>query len=202
MRCELVTWDGFRKLARDLALQVRESGYSPDLVIAIARGGYMPARLISDYLDIPDLASLRVIHYRGTEQEPQARVQYSLSAKPDGRRVLLVDDVSDSGETFEVAIRHILSKGEPAELRTAALDHKIVSRIQPDYYARAIKEWHWIIYPWAVIEDTSSFINFFSNPSLSVEELAERIEADFGVRIDLQTVHDALVAANDNRRQT
>jgi len=109
MRCELVTWDDFLGLVRRLALQVRDSGFRPDLIIAIARGGYMPARLISDYLDIPDLASLRVIHYRGAEQEVEARIQDSLSVMPDGQRILLVDDVSDSGETFEVAIR-VLSR--------------------------------------------------------------------------------------------
>ena len=72
MRCELLTWQHFLKLARELAYQVRDSGYQPDLIIAIARGGLMPARLLSDYLDVADLASFRIVHYRGAEQNRRA----------------------------------------------------------------------------------------------------------------------------------
>ena len=198
MRCELMTWQHFLKLARQLAYQVRDSGYQPDLIIAIARGGLMPARLLSDYLDITDLASFRIVHYRGAEQVPQAKVMQALNVDVTGKRVLLVDDVSDSGDTFELALPHIYQKGQPAELRSAVLDHKTVSRYEPDYYPRTISEWHWIIYPWAVIEDCISFIRFYDDPGLSEEQLVQRIETDFAVNLELQTVRDALAAIKQN----
>ncbi len=63
MRCELVSWEQFRALARQLALRVQSSGFRPDMIVAIGRGGYMPARLLSDYLDIYSLSGFKIEHY-------------------------------------------------------------------------------------------------------------------------------------------
>jgi len=80
MRSELVSWEQFRTLARQLALLVRSSGFKPDMIVAIGRGGYMPARVLSDYLDIYNLSGFKIEHYRRAQKQVQARVRYPLSA--------------------------------------------------------------------------------------------------------------------------
>lgn len=156
--CQLVSWERFYQLARALSRLVHESAFQPDIIVAIGRGGYLPARILSDHLGIFDLTSIKVEHYHGVHKERVAEVRYPLTAQIAGRRVLLVDDVSDSGETFQAAIRHLREQGEAAHLRTAVLHHKRVSGFVPDYYVEEVVEWRWIIYPWAVIEDRSCLL--------------------------------------------
>ena len=114
--CELITWNRFHSQARKLARMVRASGWRPDTLVAIGRGGYMPARVLSDFLDLADLTSFKVEHYQSTHISKQAVVRYPLSGSLKGRKVLLVDDVSDSGDTFVAAIAHVKSRGQPADL--------------------------------------------------------------------------------------
>ncbi len=190
--CERVTWARFYELARRLAHQVRDSGYRPDTIVAIGRGGYMPARILSDYLEIMDLTSFKIEHYRGATRQTAAQVRYPLTGDLSGRKVLLVDDVSDSGDTFAAAIAHLQEHGPPDEIRTAALDHKTVSRFEPDYYARRIVKWRWIVYPWALIEDLTTFVRGMHPRPDGADELAARIESGYGMRVPLRILQDVL----------
>jgi hypoxanthine phosphoribosyltransferase len=190
MRCELISWERFYGLARELALSIRRAGLRPDLIVAIGRGGYMPARIISDYLDIYDLTDIRIQHYHGAHMERLARVRYPLAADINGKRVLLVDDVSDSGGTFETAIRHLREHGEPEQLVTAVLHHKRVSSYKADFYAEEVGEWHWITYPWALLEDLRSFLHDMDPAPATAEEFAHQLNVRHGIEVGQQTLHD------------
>ena len=104
---ELVSWELFYDMARQLAFMIHNDNYQPDIIIAIARGGYTPARILSDYLGVMDMTSFKVKHYQSTEKEPVAVIEHPLAADVSGQKILLVDDVSDTGDTFDVAVEHI-----------------------------------------------------------------------------------------------
>ena len=191
MRCELVSWEQFRALARQLALLIQSSGYQPDMIVAIGRGGYMPARLLSDYLDIYNFSGFKIEHYRAAQKQAEARIRYPLSADVKGLKLLLVDDVSDAGDTFEVAVTHLYERGPPAEVRTAVLHHKAVSSFVTDFCAAEVTEWRWLIYPWAILEDVSGFIRELGLIDASPERMQVEIEAGYGVRISSETLSDA-----------
>jgi hypoxanthine phosphoribosyltransferase len=190
IRCELVSWERFHELARELAFAIHRAGFRPELIIAIGRGGYMPARIISDYLDVYDLTDIRIEHYHAVHMQRLARVRYPLAADIAGKRVLLIDDVSDSGGTFEAAIQHLREHGEPARLGTAVLHHKRVSSYKADFYAEEVSEWHWITYPWAVMEDLRSFLHDMDPPPATVEEFARQLYRRHGLDVGQQTLHD------------
>jgi hypoxanthine phosphoribosyltransferase len=190
--CEYISWEQFHGLARTLALQVRNSGFQPDMIVAIARGGYLPARILSDYLDILDLTSIKVEHYHGMHKERLATVRYPLSADIDGKRLLLVDDVSDSGDTFEATMGHLQSRGTPKALMTAVLHHKRTSSFVPDYFAEEVLDWRWIIYPWAVIEDLTSLLQKMKPCPDSVAAFDRQLRQRHGVAFPLQTLEDVL----------
>jgi len=198
MCCELVSWDQFHTLARQLALRVQSSGFKPDMIVAIGRGGYMPARVLSDYLDIYNLSAFKIEHYRAAKKQSEARVRYPLSANVKGLKLLLVDDVTDGGDTFEVAVSHLHERGPPAEIRTAVLHHKIVSSFIPDFYAAKVTEWRWLIYPWAILEDVSGFIRELGLVDASPERMEAEIEAVYGVRISGEILSDANALARRN----
>ena len=191
MRCELVSWEQFRALARQLALRVQSSDFKPDMIVAIGRGGYMPARLLSDYLNIYNLSGFKIEHYRAAKKQAEARVRYPLSANVEGLKLLLVDDVSDGGDTFELAVSHLYERGPPAEIRTAVLHHKTVSSFVPDFCAAEVTEWRWLIYPWAILEDVSGFIRELGLVDASPERMQAEIEAGYGVRIPAGILSDA-----------
>jgi len=190
--CQLVSWDEFYALSLQLARSLHTSWFRPDIIVAIGRGGYMPARILSDYLNVFDLASIKIEHYHGAHREAVARIRYPLTAQIDGRHVLLVDDVSDSGSTFELAVQHLRELGEPAELKTAVLHHKRVAEFVPDYYAEEVVEWRWILYPWALIEDLGSFLRDMDPPPASVDGFATYLLQQHGIRVDRQLLEEVM----------
>lgn len=190
MHCELITWERFHALARQLAFAIRLAPYHPDLIVAIGRGGYLPARIVSDYLDIFDLTDIKIEHYHGAHKQRCARIRYPLSADVIDKRVLLIDDVSDSGDTFEVAVRHVRERGEPAELRTAVLHHKLVSEFTPDFIGEIVREWRWITYPWAIMEDLRSLLRDMDPQPASLGDFARQLRECHGLEVGQQTLED------------
>lgn len=184
MRCELITWSDVESRCRRLAQVIRQSGFHPDLIIAIGRGGYVPARLLCDNLHIMALTSIKVEHYMaGADRQRDALIRFPLKADIRGLHVLLVDDVNDTGDTLEVAIRHLQAFG-PASIRTAVMHQKSGTTIQVDYSARRIIKWRWLIYPWAVNEDISGFLQRLAPASL--EEAQRLLARQFNIRLSLR----------------
>ena len=148
--------------------------------------------MLSDLLGVMDLTEFKVEHYRGAHRQAMARVRYPLSASVAGRRVLLVDDVSDTGDTYRVALDHLAERGPPLEVRTAALHHKIVSSFEPDFYGARVLRWRWLIYPWAVIEDLSGFVGGMVPRPGSIDAIAARLRADYGIRVARPVLEDVV----------
>jgi hypoxanthine phosphoribosyltransferase len=188
---ELVSWEIFYDMTRQLAFMIHNDNYQPDIIIAIARGGYTPARILSDYLGVMDMTSFKVKHYQSTEKDAVAVIQHPLAADVSGQKILLVDDVSDTGDTFDVAIDHINESTNPTEIRSAVLHHKTVSKYKPDYYTREVKEWHWITYPWAIMEDMTAFIKKMDPAPVSAEQVAQKLRLEHGIEAPTQILSDA-----------
>jgi hypoxanthine phosphoribosyltransferase len=190
--CELIEWPQVHALSRQLVHQIRDAQVNIEMIVAIGRGGYMPARLLSDLLGIFNLASFKIEHYRGAHKGSTALVRYGLNAPVDAQHILLVDDVSDSGDTFRVAIEHIQSLGNPEQIHTAVLHHKVVSSFVPDFYAKKVEQWRWIIYPWAVTEDLVSFIAAMEPKTDSVEKINAYLKQAHGIDVSMEHIQDAL----------
>ena len=190
--CERIDWNHIEDLLDGLVRQMEEADFQPDLIVAIARGGFVPARLLADRLDVFDMDSIKIEHYRGVDRQAEARLRYPLAAEVVGRRILVVDDVSDSGETFELALAHIREKGEPAELRTAAVHHKESSRYRPHFHAGRLEHWRWLIYPWAVNEDLKSLLAQMEPPPKEVEEFSRQLEMRHGLRFPRERLEKIL----------
>ena len=189
-RCELVSWDDFYQLARDLALRLHRASFRPDIIVAISRGGCIPARIVCDYLDVFDLDVIKIEHYHGINKEKSAKLRYPLSANITGKRVLLVDDVSDTGDSFELAASHLHAKGKPGELKTAALHHKTVSSYTPDFYAELVQQWRWIIYPWAVMEDLRSMLDTMDSRPATPREFASFLQDQHQLEVPPRILED------------
>ncbi len=159
VRTKLVSWDEIVDWSRGLAEKIRRSGYIPDVVIAVARGGYVPARLICDFLMINNLVSIQSQHWtEAAKAEERAIIKFPYEVDLSGMKALLVDDIVDTGESLLLAKEFILKKWHPTEVRIAVLQWiSSAAKFRPDYYHLEVREWVWFQYPWTRLEDTYQF---------------------------------------------
>ncbi|KXA98680.1 xanthine phosphoribosyltransferase [candidate division MSBL1 archaeon SCGC-AAA259J03] len=141
---ECLTWHDIEKAIEALAVVIREE-YNPDVIVGIARGGLVPSVRLSHLLN--DLL-MRVVHVKYyenvTETKEKPEIFWSDVEKLKGK-VLIVDDVADTGSTLEVVLDHLKSRVEE-DLRICTIAYKPSSKIEPDYYIYETEKW--IIFPW------------------------------------------------------
>jgi len=180
---EYVSWSAAVGLCRRLASRIQASGFEPDVVVAIARGGFVPARVVCDYLGVKALESLRIVHYGpGAEKKERPRLASEIKFDLKGKKVLLVDDVIDSGGTLELA-RPLLLSLRPAAFLTAVLQVKPGGSVAADFVGRRIRTWRWVVYPWAAMEDLGAFASNFEPRPDSPGELADRFRHIHATRL-------------------
>ncbi|AZZ51070.1 phosphoribosyltransferase [Rathayibacter festucae] len=147
---EVLGWLEFGDAARHLADDVVASGYRPELVVAIARGGLLLAGAVAYALGIKSCGALNVEFYTGVEARLAAPVVLPPlldEASVRGKRVLLVDDVSDSGHTLALSVDLIRAMG--AEVQTVTLYTKPRTVLEPDFFWRRTPRW--IVFPWSAL---------------------------------------------------
>ncbi len=150
VRLVVIDWDQLYWDVYALAGKIRESGYRPQLLVAIARGGWVVGRLLSDFLSVSEVAGLTIRFYKDIgETGEKPRITQPLGESVRGKRVLLVDDIVDTGETMKVAVSHILENGAD-EAKTAAPYLKPWSMFEPDYYVRVVEGW--VVFPYEYVE--------------------------------------------------
>jgi len=145
---EVLTWELFGIAARELAVQVADSGYRPDLVFAIARGGLFVAGALGYALDVKNLHVANVEYYTGVNERLPLPIM--LPPVPDlvdmgGARVLVADDVADTGATLEL-VRDFCA-GRVGDVRCAVLYEKPRSTVRCEYVWRRTDRW--INFPWS-----------------------------------------------------
>jgi hypoxanthine phosphoribosyltransferase len=146
---EVLTWELFGEAGRELARSIAGSGFRPDMVIAVARGGLLPAGAISYALGVKAAGTLNVEFYSDVEEtlpDPVLLEPLLDTAAIVGKRLLVVDDVADSGRTLDLVL-DVLRNHHPDEVRSAVLYTKPRTIVQPDYSWRETDLW--INFPWS-----------------------------------------------------
>ncbi len=146
-----VSWDDYNRLIERLALKVHESGWKFDQILCLARGGMRVGDVLSRIFDVP-LGILATSSYReaaGTQQGALDIAQFITITKGTlSGKVLMVDDMVDTGNTFEKVHQHLLRQFTGiTEMRTAVLWFKGHSRVQPDYFVDHLPTNPWIHQP-------------------------------------------------------
>ncbi|GAA2223099.1 phosphoribosyltransferase [Herbiconiux moechotypicola] len=145
---EVLGWEQFGEASRVLAQEIVESGFVPDFVIAIARGGLIPGGALAYALGVKSCGSLNVEFYSDIEEtlpEPIILPPLLDNEPLIGKNVLLVDDVADSGRTLALVVE-LLEKVD-ITVKSATLYIKPRSVIAPDFYWKTTDRW--IVFPWS-----------------------------------------------------
>ena len=143
------SWVHIENLSFQLYMKIRKSGFRPDVMAGVSRGGLVPARILSDLLLAEKhkvtLAIMQVGFYSGIDKTHKEPIIYQdLPGHVYGKKILLVDDVSDSGVSLEYAIQYLRMK-KPAEIKIATLYYKPWSSLKPDFYIEETSSW--IVFP-------------------------------------------------------
>jgi len=149
-----VSWDDVQSLTEEIARQIQERGYVPDVIVAVSRGGFDPARILCDQRGIKRHARLQVEYYRDiNEVSSTPEIVFPLNTEVPDTSILIVDDVSDTGTSLQVARDHVHERGA-SEVRVATLHVKPWTKFKPDFSASVVESW--IIYPWEIVESINS----------------------------------------------
>jgi uncharacterized protein len=120
--------------------------YKPDFVVGIARGGLIPARILTDLLETPQLTTIQVEFYTDINQTlSKPLLKQPLTASVANKRVLLVDDIADTGQSLQFAKTYLQTQGVK-EIKTATIYKKTRSTITPDFYEKQTSSW--VVFPW------------------------------------------------------
>ena len=181
--CEVMSWESFQNLAEETVRKIVESGYRPDFMVGLARGGWVLSRVLCDYLGVKDLVSLKVEHWGVTATpDGKARIKYPFDVDLTGRRVIVVDDITDTGQSMDVAVDYVKSLN-PLEVKTAALQHITGSQFTPDFYGDEIS-WRWVIFPWNYVEDMCNIIQKMEERGVPASEIKQHLQSDHKIEVD------------------
>ncbi|NPA84557.1 MAG: phosphoribosyltransferase [Crenarchaeota archaeon] len=164
---EFLSWKDVHEASLELAEVLKGKA---EVVVGVLRGGYFPAHLIADALGLEVLV-VRVRSYSGVGKRGKGKVVLPLIGDVEGKRVVAVDDVCDSGSTLKL-VKELISLYSPKEVLTATLYVKPTCSERPDAWARETDKW--IVFPW------DAFETLREDPSVKGE-----LERVLGLRLDI-----------------
>ncbi len=153
MRYKYTDWPKVHQLAWQLG-ELVEPVFTPNAIVAIARGGLVAGRLVADYFLLSDLYVVKV-EFWGPQAKPsqEAKITAPLSVDLTGKYVLVVDEVADIGESLRVTKEHVYTNGA-TEVKTAVLQCFLPNaKTPPDFCVKRYTQLAWATYPWSITED-------------------------------------------------
>ncbi len=132
------SYDEFKVDVNLLAHEIKP--YKPDVILAIARGGMTLGHFLAEALEMRDLYSINSIHYEETRKLDTINI-FNIPDLSKAKRVVIVDDIIDSGETMIEIKKVIASKYPDLDIKVAAVFYKDKALLHPDFKAREATEW-------------------------------------------------------------
>lgn len=176
LRFEAPTWNQIYDMLLDMAERIRKDCFKSDIIVGISRGGWPPARIMSDLLSNPNLANVRAEFYLGfAETRDEPSLTQPLSMDVFDKRILIVDEVADTGKSLQLVREHIVEQGAK-ELRIVTVYYKPWSFVKPDYYAKETSDW--IVFPWEIKETVNKILRSSQEKGQPIEtETKKLVEA-------------------------
>jgi len=170
---EIPSWEQIYDMLLNLADKIRRDKFEPDIIVGVSRGGWAPGRVMSDLLENPQIANVKAEFYKGvaeTKGEPVISQPVSMGVK--GKKLLVIDDVADTGRSLRKVKSHLLEQGA-TEVRIATIYYKPWSVTFPDYYEKETKQW--VIFPWERKETVRHILEKYERQGKTVEEAKNKL---------------------------
>ena len=131
-------YEEFRSDTQKLVDKCRD--YEPEILLSIARGGVTLGHLMAQAMNIRNLYSLNSIHYEGELKLDTFNI-FNIPDMSHAKKVLILDDIVDSGETMEEIFKVLKEKFPNTEFKLATLFYKPTAVLQPDYTVQVADKW-------------------------------------------------------------
>jgi hypoxanthine phosphoribosyltransferase len=179
---EIPSWNRVYDMLLNLADKIRRNEFKPDIIVGVSRGGWPPARVLSDLLGNPNVANVRAEFYVGVaETKHEPALTQPVSVPVEGKKVLVVDEVADTGKSLRLVKEHIVEQ-KAAEVKIATVYYKPWSVVKPDYYEKETSRW--IVFPWERKETVRKILRKCKEKDVSFEkEKAKLVEAGMQARL-------------------
>jgi len=173
---EIPSWESIYEMLLELARRIRRDGYTPDIIIGVARGGWPVARIMSDLLENPEIANVKVEFYVGmAETKGEPKITQPVSVPVKGKNVLLVDDVADTGKSLALVKSHLSEQGA-ASAKIATIYYKPWSVLKPDWFERQTERW--VVFPWERKETVKRILEKCGKQGILIEQAKEALIRD------------------------
>lgn len=168
---EYASWREIHEALIELSKKIIGDGHCFDAIVAIAKGGFIPARIVSDLLGVEDIGVIAVKFYKKTGvRMAKPKILHSLTIDVYDKTVLIVDDVVDTGRTLQLVLEEVYRHGA-RKAKTLALYVKPWTTLKPDYFYKTTE--NWIVFPWELMEVYRE-LGEEALKQLSIEEDVER----------------------------
>jgi hypoxanthine phosphoribosyltransferase len=167
------SWEEIYGMLLNLAQKIQQSKFKPDIIMGISRGGLVPARLLSDLLENPNIATVAAQFYVDIAQiEPEPKITQPVSVSVNSKKVLVVDDVADTGKSLKLVTGHLAENGA-SEVRVATVYYKPWSVTLPDYYETNTSCWS--VFPGERKETVRQVLQKYLSNSQTVDDAKEKL---------------------------
>ena len=132
------SYEEFKEDVNTLAKEIKP--YNPDVILAVARGGMTLGHFLAEALEMRSLFSINSVHYEETRKLDTINI-FNIPDLSKAKRVVIVDDIIDSGETMIEIERVLHAKYPEVDFKIAAVFYKEKALLRPDFAAREATEW-------------------------------------------------------------
>ncbi len=166
------SWQEIDRMLNKLVEMVKRNNFRPDIIVGVSRGGLIPAAVLSDRLGVEcDAVGLRFYKsVQSTEETP--KIMQHISSDLSRKKVLVVDDVADTGHSLQTVRSYVQEKGAK-DVMVCTLHYKPCSVIKPDCFVDETNAW--IIYPWELDETIKDFTKKLMAKGLTIFEIRKEI---------------------------
>jgi len=202
-KCEMRSWENVYLNSRRLSERIKKAGFQPDIIIGLARGGWVPARNLCDFLGVKDLVSLKMEHWGVTATpDGDAKVRFPIRMDLSGKKALIVDDCSDTGKSLVEAKRYVQTlKPELVKTATMQIFDTTPAEGIPDFWVEKIP-WVWILYPWNVTEDLINLVSkvLGKRGKSHLEHIRKGLEEEFELSVGEGALRE-IMAESERRKK-
>ena len=163
-----VSWQQYHQYAQTLAQNILTKADPIDGIVAIARGGLSLGHVLSDFLSAT-ISTFAIQSYENIQEQGEVKVTAGIQTSIEGKHVLVVDDVADTGKTFLRSLNY-LTDFKPKKITTAAMFYKPGSAFKPDFVAQETSKW--ILFPTEVVESILAISKHMKQEGTSDEKIA------------------------------
>ena len=141
-----LSWQEIDKITEELLKKIKASEFKPDYLVGITVGGLIPLGMLAKGLDMNTVVTVSAHSYEGQERG-NLNITYLPSIDLTGKKVLLIDEIVESGETLKQISQILLDQYKASELKTAVfVINKDRCKFLPDFHI--VETTEWIVFPW------------------------------------------------------